>query len=518
MKRLFIVIFTVLYSGVLLGADVEQWDVVELSLQGPGDGNPFVDVNLSARFTCDDQTIECRGFYDGGGTYRIRFSPPKQGTWKYVTSSNRAVLADQSGEFRCIRPSAGNHGPVVVRNTYHFAYADGTPFKPIGTTCYAWVHQTDELKDKTIAVLKGSPFNKVRMCVFPTKYDESDPPALFPFDKGRDTRFDLTRFNVEHFRNIDKCIARLRDIGVEADLILFHLYDEGQMGFDQMDAESDDRYLRYVTARFGAYRNVWWSMANEFDLMEHKKAGDWDRFGEVVQSSDAHQRLRSIHFSQRMYDQSKPWITHLSVQNGIAVSDFGRAVIYRQLVHKPVVFDEVKYEGNISQRWGQLTGEEMTMRFWFGTIAGTYVGHGEALRDGPGPVWLSKGAVLKGSSPARIAFLKSILETAPPEGITPIDQFYETRMGGKGGEYYLIYFGANQPAEWTFALPRDGMTEGLTFKADVIDTWNMTITPVEQTFKVVKRGQYFFAPDPEQKIQLPGEAYMAIRLTRVAGS
>jgi hypothetical protein len=27
------------------------------------------------------------------------------------------------------RPSKGNHGPVRVHNTYHFAYADGTPFK-----------------------------------------------------------------------------------------------------------------------------------------------------------------------------------------------------------------------------------------------------------------------------------------------------------------------------------------------------------------------------------------------------
>jgi hypothetical protein len=515
MKRIVTLIGVLLLAGRLIAADVEQWDVFELSLPGPTDGNPFVDVNLSARFSCDAKTIECRGFYDGQGTYRVRFSPPALGTWKYQTTSNRAALSDKSGEFLCIKPSADNHGPVVVRNTYHFAYSDGTPYKSIGTTCYAWVHQTDELKDQTIETLKRSPFNKVRMCVFPTRYSQNDPPVFFPFERGSDNKFDLARFDVKHFQNIDKCITRLRDIGVQADLILFHPYDEGQMGFDRMDAETDDRYLRYVTARFGAYRNVWWSMANEFDLMKEKKDSDWDRFGEVVESSDAHQRLRSIHFSQRMYDQSKPWVTHVSVQNGIAVSDPGRAVIYRQLIHKPIVFDEVKYEGNVTQRWGQLSGEEMTMRFWFGTIAGTYVGHGEALREPPGPVWLSKGAKLKGQSPPRIAFLKQIFDTAPPEGIEPIDQFYETRMGGKGGQYYLIYFGADKPTEWTFALPRDGMSEGLTFKADVVDTWNMTITPVEQTIKVVKKGQYFFGPEQEQKIALPGKPYMAIRLQRI---
>ena len=42
-----------------------------------------------------------------------------------------------------------------------------------------------------------------------------------------------------------------------------------------------------------------------------------------------------------------------------------------------MVFDEVKYEGNVEQRWGNLTAEEMVLRFWHGTIDGTYVGHGE---------------------------------------------------------------------------------------------------------------------------------------------
>src|SRR5262245_41729599 len=169
MKRLVILFCTLVLAGASPAADVEQWDVFELSLNGPSDGNPFVDVTLSAKFTRDGQAIECRGFYDGDGTYRIRFSPPQQGVWKYQTNSNRAVLSEKTGEFTCVKPSASNHGPVVVRNTYHFAYGDGTPFKPIGTTCYAWVHQTDELKGQTIATLKTSPFNKVRMCVFPTR-------------------------------------------------------------------------------------------------------------------------------------------------------------------------------------------------------------------------------------------------------------------------------------------------------------------------------------------------------------
>lgn len=32
---------------------------------------------------------------------------------------------------------------MTVRHTYHFGYADGTPYCPVGTTCYAWAHQGD---------------------------------------------------------------------------------------------------------------------------------------------------------------------------------------------------------------------------------------------------------------------------------------------------------------------------------------------------------------------------------------
>ena len=81
-----------------------------------------------------------------------------------------------------------------------------------------------------------------------------------------------------------------------------------------MDAEQDDRYLRYVVARLAAYRNVWWSMANEYDLMPNKAMADWDRIFRVVQESDPYQHLRSIHNCREFYDHSKPWVTHQSIQ------------------------------------------------------------------------------------------------------------------------------------------------------------------------------------------------------------
>src|SRR5262245_17870025 len=158
----------------------EQWGVLEVSLPGPSSGNPFVDVQLTATFQQDSDQHSVNGFYDGEGTYRARFMPDKTGRWQYTTHSNVRELDSKTGHFDVVAPSKNNHGPVRVRNTFHFAYADGTPHKPIGTTCYAWTSQSKELEEQTLKTLAASPFNKLRMCVFPKWYTwNKNEPLLY---------------------------------------------------------------------------------------------------------------------------------------------------------------------------------------------------------------------------------------------------------------------------------------------------------------------------------------------------
>ena len=151
-------------------AKIERWALGELSLPGPAEGNPFLDVQFGARFWRKHRAVEVDGFYDGQGIYRLRFMPDTLGPWRYRTRSNCPALDGVEGEFTCTEPSPRNHGPVSVRDTYHFAYADGTPYLPVGTTCYVWNHQGDALEGQTLATLAQAPFNKMRMCVFPKDY------------------------------------------------------------------------------------------------------------------------------------------------------------------------------------------------------------------------------------------------------------------------------------------------------------------------------------------------------------
>jgi len=511
-------------SQVYGQSSVEQWGMLEIILKGPTNGNPFVDTRLSATFCwdqADSAAVEAEGFYDGDGNYRVRFMPPQKGKWRYFTSSNRRELDSKKGEFEVSKASAANHGPVHVTNTFHFSYADGKPFKQLGTTCYVWNHQGDVLEEQTIKTLASSPFNKIRFCVFPKRYNwNSNEPPLYPFEGTPPNTWDKARFNPAFFRHLEKRVAALRDLGIEADIILFHPYDEGHWGFDRMTAAEDDRYLKYVVSRLAAFRNVWWSLANEYDFMKEKREADWERFGQIVSTNDPYHHLLSIHNGQRLFNHTRAWITHASIQNGSAVEDAGRAVLYRDVYRKPIVFDEVKYEGDIPKRWGNLSAEELVFRFWEGTIAGTYVGHGETYLHPSDVLWWSKGGVLRGQSPARLAFLRQVLEDSPVEGIEPIDKWQNPEYGGQPGKYYLIYFGKAQPKEWAVKLPKPPqgtgivIEDGMQFRAEVLDTWNMTTTSIPQIFALKKKTDYFYGDKDDRRIALPGRPYMAVRLKR----
>jgi hypothetical protein len=516
--------------------DVPLWEIFEHTMLGPAEGNPFVEVSLTAEFRQGNRTISVTGF-DGGGTYKLRFMPETTGEWSFTTRSNAGELNGKSGTFRVVAARPGVHGPVRVENTHHFAYADGTPFFPFGTTCYAWVHQSEALQQQTLATLKTAPFNKIRMCVFPKHYEYNhNEPPFYPFPHtgakpgDADWKNDLTRFNPEFFAHLEKRIGDLAALGVEADLILFHPYD--RWGYQSMPPEADDRYLRYVLARFSAFRNVWWSMANEYDLMKAKKTADFDRLFHIVETEDPYAHLRSVHYSNVAYDYSRPWVTHGCLQT----AKFDDAPLYLADWKKPVLFDEVQYEGNLNKRWGNLSGDEMARRFWLGVIHGCYVTHGETLLDADAEMsedttptlWWSHGGTLKGKSPAQIAFLRKLVEEScglaqSQQQILPLrdaqgqeDNKKDAVRAGFEADpkpYYLnatvyaedkktartilYFFDDHQPIWYEFPLPAG------TFKAEYLDPMAMTMTPIAGSFS------------GKARIRLSGKPFRGMRFTAV---
>ena len=92
----------------------------------------------------------------------------KTGSFKIRGAANAILsLSDAEAAHGIVTPSSGNHGPVQVAKTYHFSYADGTPYFLLGTTLYNWLNREESLQHQTLETLSESPFTKIRFGLFP---------------------------------------------------------------------------------------------------------------------------------------------------------------------------------------------------------------------------------------------------------------------------------------------------------------------------------------------------------------
>lgn len=509
----------------------ERWGIWEIAIQGPSDGNPFTEQHVSAEIYSKNEKKYVDGFYDGEGIYKVRFMPSFEEDYEFCLTTSFGV--EEKGSFAVTASTEGNHGPVRVAETYHFAYEDGTPYYSIGTTCYVWELQSDERIQETLESLKEARFNKIRFCIFPKHYAYNfENPRSFPYEGtpmdnrvltydnfnqydelSEGNEWDFTRFNPVHFQHIEDCIEELQKLGIEADIIVMHPYD--RWGFSCMTKEEDTLYWKYVVARFAAYRNVWWSLANEYDLMKHKTLDDWEGYAKILCEKDPYNHLRSIHNCHGFYDYSRPWVTHCSIQRQEPYLSAEYVTKWRETYKKPIVLDEICYEGNLQFGWGNISGKELLRRFWECSVRGGYAGHGETLlnpeenpafTDGNSSqkvLWWSHGGKLKGESWKRFGFLYDILCETSGYGLAPYDLKWDCVCGVPECEwmynvksYYLIYYGFTTPIFKEFYF--DDTTE---FEVEVIDTWNMTIE---------KRG----TAKGKFKVVLPGREYMAVRLQK----
>ena len=535
---------------------MKQFETFELTFEGEKLTKNWAQVDLKATFTDVKGSKTVKGFYAGDGIYKVRYYPTELGniSWKV-----EGVVSSQGSE-ECV--ASNSKGKIKAVGT-HLEYDNGDIFYSVGTTVYGLAHQSKELTEETFKTLSENPFNKVRMCLFPKHYDYNiNDPEFFPFEiaegqtyvyergelfnkkpflEEKQKIWDVSRPCFDFWDSFEKKIDRLASLGIQVDLILFHPYD--RWGFNYLGPERNKIYLDYLLRRFSALPNVWWSLANEYDMCSNISPEEWKSIEKFIGENDPYHHLMSNHNCITAYDFSGEYITHCSLQK----RTMSLVPEYMERYNKPVLYDECVYEGNLKQTWGALSGQEMMNRFWKVTTQGGYCTHGEVFLDmdmediDNAVLWWAKGGKLIGTSPKRIAYLKSImdeinrplvpyegngfaklfegaakmspseLENAVPHPFLRMNEYRKNASeielnrhkdaeinyaGHYEDEVFLFYYGTDCCARVDITLP-----ENHTYKVEVIDAWNMT----RKTFATGVSGTL--------EVKLSGHEYMAVLAT-----
>jgi hypothetical protein len=290
-----------------------RWDVLDLAFETPkAVPDPF-GVTFGAVFHGPEGAeLRVPGFYDGGRSFVLRFSPPAEGHWTFETYASLPALAGRRGAVEAQPPTdPERHGPVVIdpERPQCLAYADGTPYVLLAFEC-DWLFALD-LEDpddlprtRTLAdQIAAHGFNHVVMNVYAHDVDwgedpdlrpahEFGSPPVYPFGGTNDDP-DFSTLNVAFFRHLDRVVRVLDARGLVAHLMIYVWNKE--VAWPPMYSEADDRYFDYVIARYQAFPNVVWDISKE--ALDYGRC-DMAYVAERIRRArrqDAYGRLLTVH-------------------------------------------------------------------------------------------------------------------------------------------------------------------------------------------------------------------------------
>jgi hypothetical protein len=248
---------------------VPRWEMHEFATKGQTDiANPFRDTAFVGEFVSPSgRTSLVNGFYDCDQTWRLRFAPDEQGKWSYRLRGE-AVEISQQGAILCTAPRGHGFIRIHPENPYAFAYADGTPFFPMGDTCYGLYDDspiTPELRVEYLTARRAQHFNFVRMSVGHSESRAATNSAYWAWG-GSSRQPDFDRFNPMFFRGLDELFRDLKTRGMNVELLLLNFYRRPFTDTNVWTAARERLWLKYVIARYAAFDNVFlWTLANEYE-------------------------------------------------------------------------------------------------------------------------------------------------------------------------------------------------------------------------------------------------------------
>ncbi len=339
------------------GSAIARWALFEGALTHPAPpADALRGVELRTEFTAPDgQVTRFWGYYDGGATWRFRFSPDQVGRWRYAARFSDDA-AEVSGEFACT--TSDLPGPLTRwrENPTWFATAAGGPVVVrsfhVGDRFFA---ENLEAGTRT-RFLDWAQAQGYNLLSIASHYLNRNAP-------GRGQGWRTPRLWDAGTRSVQpgeyaKAEAILDELGAR------HFYVHPFAGFIgrhsefPVDPADQELYVRYTLARFAPYWNVLLNVAGPEPLWKPEgyenrmSFAEVNRIGEMIQRLDPFGRLLSVHNASGDDPfRFSSWASYSTLQGGPAEKGDDLPALHNFLFRnhtgdRPIYAHEVLWPGN----------------------------------------------------------------------------------------------------------------------------------------------------------------------------
>jgi hypothetical protein len=439
--------FAQVLSPILRSNKIEVFDFQEITLNFKKPNaklNPFKENQLRATFSSESGEVKTLdGFCDSqdGSIFKVRFMPTKVGKYTFEVSFTQSNKTHQAkGAFEAVASSRKGLLRIDKAHPEHFIFDNGDRYFWNSTTSY-WMLGLKREEEIMAAIDRFAAYgiNRIRVAINGRahggdRWNEMNviESKNFTFklnpwlaEKPDDLdapNFDVTRFEVGHWQRLDRLIARARERGIIVSIIFYvdgldHACDPFKKA--NMGNEDEQMYYAYAAARYSAFENIMWDIANEYHLF---RTPEWaDKIGNFLKSKDPYAHLISVHGRADFPFRKSSWVDVIMHQSWdecggyefITQSKALQAATGRPL---PLINEEYGYEGHYAT-WGCGTtaakerpdgrsGLNRSQLAWEICMAGGYQTTGETAEFGTGAGEDTGGGWINGRGNDKMTMLR----------------------------------------------------------------------------------------------------------------
>jgi hypothetical protein len=406
---------------------VGRWDRFDRAIANTRTyADPLRAVTLEVEYTRPDGAKRSFwGFWDGGGTWRIRFMPDEIGTWSYVARFSDGAPG-ASGTFACVASDLPGMVAADAHNPHWLGYRGG--------------------KHGLFRAFHGGP------PLFKAGFDDTARGTFLDWAQaqgynllsvndfqgtGCPTRWPIVPANWQQMERVLDDLSARRMV----------YYPFGgffpREGARPSNAADRTLFSRYYLARFGAYWNILLNVGG-FEAETYLAPAEITRLGSEIAALDPYGHPLGVHQLNGDDDfRTQAWSSLVTLQAEITdLAALHRYLLANRVAGKPVLAQETIWMGNTLQPAWTLT--DLRRHMWVHMMAATTLVIGDMA--GNNTSGFSGSLDLADMQPDRHAVPKRIwdfLATIPLHRMDPAQQLVSTGFAlAEPGQRYLVYLPA----------------------------------------------------------------------------